>query len=31
VLEHAYDAETISEAQVTAVLGQIFDVLMPGK
>ncbi|HTR37751.1 MAG TPA: TetR family transcriptional regulator [Bryobacteraceae bacterium] len=31
VLEHAYDAETISEAQVTSVLGQIFDVLMPGK
>lgn len=31
VLEHAYDAETITEAQVTAVLSQIFDLLMPGK
>lgn len=31
VLEHAYDAETITEAQVASVLGQIFDVLMPGK
>jgi AcrR family transcriptional regulator len=28
VLEHAYDAENISEIQLTAVLRQIFDVLM---
>jgi len=30
-LEHAYDAETISEAQVTSVLGQVFDVLMSAR
>jgi len=29
ILEHAYDSETISEAQVASVLGQIFDLLMP--
>src|SRR6202167_4770966 len=28
VLEHAYDPETISQAQATAVLGRMFDVLM---
>jgi AcrR family transcriptional regulator len=31
VLEHAYDPETISHAQATAVLGRMFDVLMPAK
>ena len=31
VLEHAYDPETISEAQATAVLGRMFDVLMAVK
>jgi AcrR family transcriptional regulator len=28
VLEHAYDPETISQSQATAVLGRMFDVLM---
>jgi AcrR family transcriptional regulator len=28
VLEHAYDPETISQAQATTVLGRMFDVLM---
>jgi len=28
VLEHAYDPETISQTQATAVLGRMFDVLM---
>jgi len=28
VLEHAYDPETISQAQAVAVLGRMFDVLM---
>jgi AcrR family transcriptional regulator len=31
VLEHAYDPETISQTQATAVLGRMFDVLMPAK
>jgi AcrR family transcriptional regulator len=31
VLEHAYDPETISQAQATAVLGRMFDILMPAK
>jgi AcrR family transcriptional regulator len=31
VLEHAYDPETISETQVTTVLGRLFDVLMAVK
>jgi AcrR family transcriptional regulator len=31
VLEHAYDPETISQAQATAVLGRMFDVLMAAK
>jgi hypothetical protein len=31
VLEHAYDPETISQAQATTVLGRMFDVLMPAK
>lgn len=31
VLEHAYDPETISQTQATAVLGRVFDVLMPAK
>lgn len=31
VLEHAYDPEIISQAQVTAVLGRMFDVLMAAK
>jgi AcrR family transcriptional regulator len=31
VLEHAYDAETISQSQATAVLGRMFDVLMAAK
>lgn len=31
VLEHAYDPETISQAQATKVLGRIFDVLMDSK
>ena len=31
VLEHAYDPETISQAQATTVLGRMFDVLMAGK
>ncbi len=31
VLEHAYDAETISQAQATTVLGRMFDVLMAAK
>jgi len=29
VLEHAYDPETISQAQATNVLGRMFDLLMP--
>jgi AcrR family transcriptional regulator len=29
VLEHAYDPETISQAQATTVLGRMFDFLMP--
>jgi AcrR family transcriptional regulator len=31
VLEHAYDPETISQAQATTVLGRMFDVLMTVK
>jgi AcrR family transcriptional regulator len=31
VLEHAYDPETISQAQAVAVLGRMFDVLMPAR
>jgi BetI-type transcriptional repressor, C-terminal len=31
VLEHAYDPETISQAQAVAVLGRMFDVLMAVK
>ncbi len=31
VLEHAYDPETISQTQATAVLGRMFDVLMAAK
>ncbi len=31
VLEHAYDPETISQAQAVAVLGRMFDVLMAAK
>jgi AcrR family transcriptional regulator len=31
VLEHAYDPETISQKQATAVLGRMFDVLMAAK
>jgi AcrR family transcriptional regulator len=31
VLEHAYDPETISQAQAIAVLGRMFDVLMAAK
>jgi len=31
VLEHAYDPETISQSQATAVLGRMFDVLMAAK
>jgi len=31
VLEHAYDPEIISQTQVTAVLGRMFDVLMTVK
>ncbi len=31
VLEHAYDPETISQAQATTVLGRMFDILMPAK
>jgi AcrR family transcriptional regulator len=31
VLEHAYDPETISQAQATTVLGRMFDVLMAAK
>ncbi len=31
VLEHAYDPETISQAQATTVLGRMFDVLMATK
>src|SRR5580658_411950 len=31
VLEHAYDPETISQGQATAVLGRMFDVLMAAK
>jgi AcrR family transcriptional regulator len=31
VLEHAYDPETISQAQATTVLGRMFDVLMSSK
>jgi AcrR family transcriptional regulator len=31
VLEHAYDPERISQAQATAVLGQMFDILMAAK
>jgi len=31
VLEHAYDPETISQTQATAVLGRMFDVLMASK
>jgi AcrR family transcriptional regulator len=31
VLEHAYDPETISQRQATAVLGRMFDVLMAVK
>jgi AcrR family transcriptional regulator len=31
VLEHAYDPETISQTQATAVLGRMFDVLMAPK
>lgn len=31
VLEHAYDPETISQAQATAVLGRLFDILMVAK
>jgi AcrR family transcriptional regulator len=31
VLEHAYDPATISQAQATAVLGRMFDVLMAAK
>ena len=31
VLEYAYDPETISQAQATAVLGRMFDVLMAAK
>jgi AcrR family transcriptional regulator len=31
VLEHAYDPETISQTQATAVLGRMFDVLMVAK
>jgi AcrR family transcriptional regulator len=29
VLEHAYDPEMISQAQAAAVLGRMFDILMP--
>ena len=28
VLEHTYDPETLSQAQATAVLGRVFDLLM---
>ncbi len=31
VLEHAYDPETISQAQANLVLGRMFDLLMPVK
>jgi len=31
VLEHAYDPETISQSQATAVLGRMFDILMRAK
>jgi AcrR family transcriptional regulator len=31
VLEHAYDPESISQAQATTVLGRMFDVLMAAK
>jgi AcrR family transcriptional regulator len=31
VLEHAYDPETVSQAQATAVLGRMFDMLMAAK
>ncbi len=31
VLEHAYDPETISQAQAVVVLGRMFDVLMAAK
>lgn len=31
VLEHAYDPETISQAQAVSVLGRVFDVLMENK
>jgi len=31
VLEHAYDPESISQIQATAVLGRMFDVLMAAK
>ncbi len=31
VLEHAYDPETISQAQATTVLGRMFDILMAAK
>ncbi len=31
VLEYAYDPETITQAQATAVLGRMFDVLMASK
>src|ERR1700677_2714376 len=31
VLEHAYDPETISQAQATTVLGRMFDVLIAAK
>jgi AcrR family transcriptional regulator len=31
VLEHAYDPEAISQAQANALLGRMFDVLVPGK
>jgi hypothetical protein len=31
VLEHAYDPETISQTQASAVLGRMFDVLMATK
>ena len=31
VLERAYDPETISQTQASAVLGRMFDVLMAAK
>lgn len=31
VLEHAYDPETISQAQANSVLGRVFDILMETK